>query len=164
MSRFKHEHTYKADTHTHTHSHQHAHLSMLLLLNNISKSKTLEASPPCSYLPGLSLLGAGASVPLVRQGSLSFPAPGCVRGGGPLPVLPVFVLRPVLTPSLSCTLSTFLLWWRALSFAGVRCSFSGGPEEEQSATGLFRKTVLDVWERVTPAGVSKQETCSVQQD
>lgn len=137
-------------THTHTNIRSDTHLSMLLWLNNISKSKTLEASPPvrispdprsfCSYLPRLSLLWAGATVPLQRQGSLAFPAPGRVRGGGPLPVLPVSIHRLVVTPALSCSSSLFtcLLGRRVLSVAGVRWSVSRGPKR-QSATDLMKK-------------------------
>lgn len=42
--------TYKADTHTHAHSHQWEYIS-LWSFNNVSKSKTHEASPPVHISP-----------------------------------------------------------------------------------------------------------------
>lgn len=86
----------------------------------------------CSDLPRLSLLGAGTSVSLVRQGSLSLPAPGHVRRNGPLLVLPVAALRLVVSPALSCTLLPPLLGRRALFVVSVGRSVSGGSEEETS--------------------------------
>lgn len=119
-------------THTvQTHSHSQTHSTLHAPLTKQYIQIKLWSRPLHSYLPRLSLFRAGASVPLVRQRSLSFPAPGHVRGGGPLFILPVCKLCPVVTPSLSCVLSCVLspslLGQRALPVMGVRWSVSGGP-------------------------------------
>lgn len=88
---------------------------------------------PCSYLPRLSLLWAGAraSVPLERQRSLSLLVLGSVGGGRHLPVHPVSVLCLLLAPS--------LLGRQALSLTRVRCSFSGGPVGKHKAADFVKQ-------------------------
>lgn len=88
---------------------------------------------PCSYLPRLSLLWAGAraSVPLERQRSLSLLVLGSVGGGRHLPVHPVSVLCLLLAPS--------LLGRQGLSLTRVRCSFSGGPVGKHKAADFVKQ-------------------------
>lgn len=56
-----HERTYKADPHTRTSKHTSLHVPFTKQYIQI---KDFGGVPSCSYLPRLSLLGAGASVPL----------------------------------------------------------------------------------------------------
>lgn len=99
-----------------THSRTRIRTSKNISLHDLRISlKEVWAGASCSDLPRLSLIGAGGSVPLVRQGALPISAPAFVHGRRLLPVLPVLpvsVVCPVLAP--------FLLGRRALSFAGVR--------------------------------------------
>lgn len=128
--------TYKAETHT-------LAPASILLYHPFTKQYIqikdfgdVHLTSPRSYLPRLSLLRAGAwaSVPLVRQRSLSILVLGSVSGGRHLPVVPVSVLCLVLTPSLRRQ--------RALSLTCVRWSFSGGPEKKHSRKFSLQQTPL----------------------